>query len=59
MKTKIKKHKKLCIDSAKNICEGRELVLNAFKSGLFPLKLTQVTAGNNSENLVNEIRQIV
>ena len=26
--------------SVKNVCEGRELVVNAFKSGLFPLKST-------------------
>ena len=30
-------------DSAKNLYEGRELVLNAFKSGLFPLKSIKVT----------------
>ena len=57
------------------------MVVNAFKSGLFPLKstigtglkiltskqilqrlpraLAQVNSGNNWENLVNEIRQIV
>ena len=37
------KVKKWYFDSAKNLCEGRELVLNAFKSGLFPLKLTKGT----------------
>ena len=61
--------------------EGRELILNAFKNGLFPLKstqgkgliiltlkqmlqrlpvvLAQVKPANNSENLLNEIRQTV
>ena len=29
--------------SAKNLYEGREVILNAFKSGLFPLKLTKGT----------------
>ena len=27
----------------KNLCDGRELVINAFKSGLFPLKSTTET----------------
>ena len=40
MKSKVKKW---CFDSPKYLCEGRELVLNAFKSGLFPLKLTKGT----------------
>ena len=61
--------------------EGQELTLNAFKTGIFPIKATQgkglkiftpkqmlqrlpialaqVKAGNTSENLLNEIRQIV
>ena len=30
-------------DSARNLCEGRELVLNAFKSELFPSKSTEGT----------------
>ena len=30
-------------DSARNLYEGRELVLNAFKSGLFPSKSTEGT----------------
>ena len=67
---------KKSFSTAKN---GRELVINAFKSRLFPLKavtglkiltpkqllqrlpitLAQVKAGNNSESLLNEIRQIV
>ena len=68
-------------DSARNLYGARELVLNAFKSELFPSKstkgrglkiltskemlqrlsivLAQVKTGNNSENLLNEIRQIV
>ena len=68
--------------------EGRERVLDAFESKIFPIKtkgsgyldfkpsnlkiltpkqmlqrlqiaLAQIKAGNNSENLLNEIRQIV
>ena len=59
--------------------EGWKLILNAFRSGIYPLKekvkglkiltpkqilrrllitLAQVKAGNTSENLLNEIRQI-
>ena len=75
-----KKNKKYILNSAENLYYGRELVINGFKSGLFPLKsttgtglkiltpkqvlqrlsiaLAQVKAGNNSENLLNEIRQI-
>ena len=76
----IKKQKNI-LNSAESLYYGRELVINAFKSGLFPLKsttgtglkiltpkqmlqrlpisLAQVKAGNNSESLLNEIRQIV
>ena len=79
-KIKMIKKKKLS-NSAQNLYYGRELVINAFKSGLFPLKsttgtglkvlapkqmlqrlpivLAQVKAGNNSESLLNKIRQIV
>ena len=39
MKTKIKN----VFDSAKNLYGGRELVFNAFKSGLFPLNSTKGT----------------
>ena len=63
--------------------KGREMVLTAFKSGIFqvskesqegegvkiltpnqmlkrlPIALAQIKAGNNSESLLNEIRQIV
>ena len=71
-----------------NFFEGREKVLNAFDSKIFPIKtkgsgyleseppsfkiltpnqmlkrlpiaLAQIKAGNNSESLLNEIRQIV
>ena len=71
-----------------NFFEGREKVLNAFDSKIFPIKtkitgylefepssfkiltpnqmlkrlpiaIAQVKAGNNSETLLNEIRQIV
>ena len=77
----IKKNKKNILNSAQNLFSGREIVINAFKSGLFPLKpttgtglkvltpkqilqrlpiaLAQVKADNNSESLLNEIRQIV
>ena len=80
-KTKEKKRKNDVFDSVRNLSKGRELVINAFKSGLFPLKpttgtgpkisapkqmlhrlpiaLAQVKAGNNSDRLLNEIRQIV
>ena len=75
------------IDSVTSLIEGREMVLTAFKSGIFqvskesqegeganemlkiltpnqmlkrlPIALAQVKAGNNSESLLNEIRQIV
>ena len=35
---KDKKRRKDVFDSVKNLYKGRELVINAFKSGLFPLK---------------------
>ena len=75
------KNLKNVFNSGRNLYELWELVLNAFKSELFPLKLTeetglkiitskqmlqrfpialaQVKVGNNSENFLNEIRQIV
>ena len=68
-------------ESAYALYDGRELILNAFKSGIFPIKaakgeglkilapkqilqrlpiaLAQVKAGNTSEDLINEIRQII
>ena len=77
-------------DSITSLVQGREMVLTAFKSGIFqaskesqesqegegankmlkiltpnqmlkrlPIALAQVKAGNNSESLLNEIRQIV
>ena len=74
-------------NSASSLIQGREMVLTAFKSGIFhrleksqegegvnerlkiltpnqmlkrlPIALAQVKAGNNSESLLNEIRQIV
>ena len=74
-------NKRNIFNTAKNLYEGRELVINVFKSGLFPLKsttgtglkiltpkqmlqrlaiaLAHVKADNNSESLLNEIRQIV
>ena len=78
--------RKLRADVLNSMCalvEGREVVLNVFKSGIFqvskelqegeglktltpnqmlkrlPIALAQVKAGNNSESLLNEIRQIV
>ena len=76
----IKKNKKNILNSAQNLYYGRQLVINAFKSGLFPLKsttgtglkiltpkqllqrlpiaLAQLKAGNYSESLLNEIRQV-
>ena len=77
------------VDSVTSLIQGREMVINAFKSGIFqvskesqgdeesqegtglkiltpnqmlkrlPIALAQVKAGNNSESLLNEIRQIV
>ena len=38
-----RKNKKNILNSAKNLYHGRELVINAFKSRLFPLKLTAGT----------------
>ena len=66
--------------SAYALYEDRELILNAFRSGIFliktqgkglgiltpkqmlqrlPIALVQVKAGNTSENLLNETRQII
>ena len=74
------------VDSVTSLVQGREMVINAFKSEIFqvskesqesqegeglkiltpnqmlkrlPIALAQVKAGNNSESLLNEIRQIV
>ena len=75
------------VDSVTSLVKGREMVINAFKSGIFqvskesqegegtnkmlkiltpnqmlkrlPIALAEVKAGNNSESLLNEIRQIV
>ena len=77
------------LNSVSSLVQGREMVLAAFKSGIFqvskesqegegvnegerikiltpnqmlkrlPIALAQVKAGNNSESLLNEIRQIV
>ena len=74
-------NKRNVLNTAKNLYDGRELVINAFKSELFPWKsttgtglkiltpkqllqrllivLAQVKAGNNYENKLDEIRQIV
>ena len=73
--------KKNVLNTAKSLYDGGELVIIAFKSGLFSLKsttgtalkiltpkqllqrlpvaLAPVKAGNNAENLLNEIRKIV
>ena len=71
------------LNSVTGLVNGKEMVLTAFKSGIFqvskesqerkglkiltpnqmlkrlPIALAQVKAGNNSESLLNEIRQIV
>ena len=77
------------VDSVTSLFQGREMVINVFKSGIFqvskesqedkesqegkglktltpnqmlkrlPIALAQVKAGNNSEGLLNEIKQIV
>ena len=78
-----KKLKSDVLDSVGALAKGRELMYNAFRSGIFhrlenlqegegrkiltlnqmlkrsPKALAQVKAGNNSESLLNEIRQIV
>ena len=68
-------------ESAYALYEGQQLILNAFRRGIFPIKeaqgkglkiltpkqmlqklpraLTQVKAGNTSENLLDEISQII
>ena len=80
---KQKKLKSDVLNSVRALVEGRELMYNAFRSGIFhrleesqegeglkiltpnqmlkrlPIALAQVKAGNNSESLLNEIRQIV
>ena len=77
----LKTTKKNVFNTAQNLYDRRELVINVFKIGLFPFKsttgtglkiltpkellqrmpvvLAQVKTGNNSEILLNEIRQIV
>ena len=71
------------LNSMTGLVNGREMILTAFKSGIFqvskesqegkglkiltpnqmlkrlPIALAQAKAGNNSESLLNEIRQIV
>ena len=75
------------LNSVSALAKGKEVMFNAFRSGIFhrleesqegegvneqlkiltpnqtlkrlPIALEQVKAGNNSENLLNEIRQIV
>ena len=62
------------VDSVTSLVQGREMVINAFKDGIgtglkiltpnqmlkkLPIALAQVKAGNNSESLLNEIKQIV
>ena len=68
-------------DSVNAFCECRELTLNAFEQGIFPIKamkdekleiltpkqmlqklpiaLSQVKTGNTSENLLNEVKQMI
>ena len=71
------------LNSVRALVKGRELMYNAFRSGIFhrlkksqegkglkiltpnqmlkrlPIALAQVKAGNNSESLLNKIREIV
>ena len=78
-----KKLKSDVLDSVRALVKGREIMYNAFRSGIFhkleksqegeglkiltpnqmlkrlPIALAQVKAGNNSESLLNEVRQIV
>ena len=78
-----KKMKSDVLNSVRALADGRELMYNAFRSGIFhrlensqegeglkiltpnqmlkrlPIALAQAKAGNNSESLLNEIRQIV
>ena len=42
-KVRLRQKQNWCFDCAKNLYDGRELVLIAFKSGLFPLKSTEGT----------------
>ena len=51
----------LLVSEAKNKASGKGLKILAHKQMLqrLPKALAQVKAGNNSENLLNEIRQIV
>ena len=85
---KKKRKKKMFLQTCISFFKGREKVLNAFDSKIFPIKtkgtvylesepssfkiltpnrmlkrlpitLAQVKSGNNSESLLNEIRQIV
>ena len=79
----LKKLRSDVLDSVGALVKGRELMYNAFRSGIFhrleksqegeglkiltpnqmlkrlPIALAQVEAGNNSESLLNEIRQVV
>ena len=78
-----KKLKSDVSNSVSPLAKGREIMYNAFRSGIFhrlekslegeglkiltpnqmlkrlPIALAQVKSGNNSESLLNEIRQIV
>ena len=81
---KLKELKKEVLDTVLAVLQGREMVIKAFQSGIFPrskesqqegtglkiltpnqmlkrlpIALAQIKAGNNSESLLNEIRQIV
>ena len=78
-KNKIRR-KRNTFESVNALYEGQELTLNAFRSGIFPIKTTQgkglkiltpqqmlqrlpitlaqLKAGNTSEDLCSEIRQI-
>ena len=49
-------NKRNTFDSVSALYEDRELILHAFKSGIFT---TQLKAGNTSYNLLNKITQII
>ena len=79
----LKKLKKNVLESVLGLCSGRDMLYNAFQSGILkkleesqegeglktltpnqmlkrlPKTLAQIKTGNNSESLLNEIRQIV
>ena len=51
----IKKQKNI-LNIVNNLYDGRELVINAFKSGLFPLKSTSKTGLKTPKQLLQNYR---